>query len=805
MKFILSFFVWIFFVGTIQAQEIQILEQESKEPIAGISIYNASRTKSTISDFDGKAVLDNFSDFETIYFEDLLHLKIESNKSKIIENNHIVLLEAKIEGLDEVVISASKFEQSKRDIPQKIISIDAKKIQLINPQTSADLLESSGNVYIQKSQLGGGSPMIRGFSTNRLLITVDGVRMNNAIFRSGNLQNVISIDPFTIQNTEITLGAGSVVYGSDAIGGVMSFYTKKPQLSYSNKTYFKANAIARYASANEEKTGHLDLNFGLKKWAFLSSVSYSNFNDLRMGSHGPEDYLRPEYVVSNNGVDEIVANSNPKIQVPTGFSQINLLQKVRFEPQENLSFDLGLYYSTTSDYSRYDRLIRYRGDELRSAEWYYGPQEWFMGNIQMTKIRSNSNLYDKIQTTLAYQNFKESRNDRSYQSNLKDIREEAVDAFSFNADFEKLLSAKTELFYGVEYVYNKVKSRGEILNIETNETEPTVSRYPNGSNWQSVAAYTSVKFKPSEKFILQSGLRYNYIFMHADFSENNLYLNLPYNETNLNFGALTGSAGISWIPNNIIQWKFNLSTAFRAPNIDDIGKVFDSEPGSVVVPNPDLKAEYAYGGELGLTLNFNNILVVDLATYYTYLDQALVRKDYSLNGETEIIYDGELSNVQAIQNASDARIYGFEAGIHLNFSKQFKLTSQYNVTGGKEEDENGSEIPVRHVSPNFGNTHFIWQKNKFLVDAFSEYNSELSFYQLAPSEQEKDYMYALDENGNPYAPSWYTLNLRTQYQITKSATITASLENITDQRYKTYSSGIASPGRNFIVSLMYSL
>jgi hemoglobin/transferrin/lactoferrin receptor protein len=186
------------------------------------------------------------------------------------------------------------------------------------------------------------------------------------------------------------------------------------------------------------------------------------------------------------------------------------------------------------------------------------------------------------------------------------------------------------------------------------------------------------------------------------------------------------------------------------------------------------------------------------------LDDALVRKDYSINGETEIMYDGELSNVQAIQNASEANIYGFEAGVRINFSNQFKLTSQYNVTGGKE-DNNGKEIPIRHVSPNFGNTHFIWQKNKFLVDAFAEYNSELSFYQMAPSEQDKNYMYALDDNGNPYAPSWYTLNLRTQYQITKSASITASLENITDQRYKTYSSGIASPGRNLIISLKYSL
>jgi hemoglobin/transferrin/lactoferrin receptor protein len=804
MKYILSFFVWIFFVVTIQAQEIQVLEEESRLPLPGIAIYNASKSKTTISDFDGMASLDAFSDTESIYFEDLLHHKLKTNKSIILSNNHIVLLEAKVEGLDEVVISASKFEQSKRDIPQKIISIDSKEIQLVNPQTSADLLQSSGYVYIQKSQLGGGSPMIRGFSTNRLLLTVDGVRMNNAIFRSGNLQNVISIDPFIIQNTEITLGAGSVVYGSDAIGGVMSFYTKKPQLSYSDDMYFKANAIARYATANKEKTGHLDLNFGLNKWAFFTSISYSDFDDLRMGSHGSDDYLRPQYVVTENGEDYMVTNENPQIQVPTGFNQLSLAQKVSFEPQESLSFDLGLLYSTTSDYSRYDRLLRYDGDHLRSAEWYYGPQQWFMANLQMTKKNSSSKLFNIAQTTLAYQNFKESRNDRNYQAILKDIRKEAVDAFSFNADFEKILSPKTDLFYGLEYVFNKVASSGEVLNIETNETEPTVSRYPDGSTWQSMAAYANVKFKPSDKFILQSGLRYNYILMHADYTANNQFLNLPFDESDLNFGALTGSAGVSWIPTNMIQWRLNFSTAFRAPNIDDIGKVFDSEPGSVVVPNQDLEAEYAYGGELGLTLNFNDVLVLDLATYYTYLDNALVRKDYNLNGETDIIYDGELSNVQAIQNASDARIYGFELGLRVNLSKEFKLTSQYNVTGGTEDD-NGEAIPVRHVSPQFGNTHLVWQKNKFLVDAFVDYNSELSYNQMAPSEQEKDYMYALDDNGNPYAPSWYTLNLRTQYQITKAATISASLENITDQRYKTYSSGIASPGRNLIISLSYNL
>ena len=803
MKFTLSV-ICLFLSLICNSQTVKVLDEETKAPISGVTIFNFKKDKSTITNIDGNASIEIFSDDEMLYFQNILYTKKALKKDEIIRNELIVYLSPNIEGLDQVVISASKFEQSKRDVPQTIVNINASDIQFENPQTSADLLESTGNVYIQKSQLGGGSPMIRGFSTNRLLITVDGVRMNNATFRGGNIQNVISIDPFTVKNTEITLGAGSVVYGSDAIGGVMSFYSLKPQLSYKDSLYLSANAAVRYATANKEKTGHIDLNFGLKKWAFLTSVSYTDFDDLRMGTHGPDDYLRPEYVQTINGEDSIVTNENPRIQTPTGYDQINVLQKARYEAKDDLSFDLGLYYSTTSNYPRYDRLIRYRDDELRSAEWDYGPQRWFMGNLQVTKLSSNSNLYDKIQTTLAYQNFQESRFDRDFQSVIRNVREEAVDAYSLNVDLEKGIDSKSKLYYGLEYVYNTVTSSGEETNIVDNITTQTVSRYPNGSNWQSIAAYASIKYKPNSKFVFQSGLRYNHIFANADFTENNRFLNLPFNTSELSSGALTGTAGISWVPSKMIQWKLNASTAFRAPNIDDIGKVFDSEPGAVVVPNQDLRAEYAYGGELGLKLNFDDVFIVDMATYYTFLDNALVRRDFTLNGASQIVYDGELSNVQAIQNASKAWIYGFEAGIRVNFSGNLKLTSQYNVIGGTEDD-NGIEVPVRHIAPNFGNTHVVWKNERLQIDAFAEYNNELSFNQLAPSEQAKDFIYALDANGNPYAPSWYTLNLRTQYQISDATAVIASLENITDQRYQTYSSGIAAPGRNLIISLRYSL
>lgn len=803
MKFVYFFPLCFLCIATAYAQQVNVLNKYTSEPISGVTIYNTYKTKSAITDLTGNVELNTFSEAEIIYFQHLTHILKSGKKSDIIKTG-IVYLEPNTQGLDEIIISASKFEQSKKDIPQKIVNVNAQRIAFSSPQTSADLLESTGQVYIQKSQLGGGSPMIRGFSTNRLLITVDGVRMNNAIFRGGNLQNVISIDPFSIQNTEVILGAGSVIYGSDAIGGVMGFYTQKPKLSYTDSLVFNVNTAVRYASASDEKAGHIDFNFGLKKWAFLTNVSFTSFSDLRMGRNGPNDYLRPEFVVTNNNEDLVVANSNLLIQKYSGYDQLNLMQKVSYEPYDNLTFDLGLFYTTTSDYSRYDRLLRYQEGKLLSAEWNYGPQRWFMANANVTRLSSASNLYDKLKMTIAYQNFQESRMDRDFQSSIRNIREEAVDMYSFNIDFEKSISTRTKLFYGVEYVYNKIMSHGNEENIENNTIFPTVSRYPNGASWQSAAVYSSIKYKPNPKFIFQSGLRFNHVSSKADFQENNAYLNLPFESSKINAGAVTATAGISWSPNKLLQWKLNASSAFRAPNIDDIGKVFDSEPGSVVVPNQYLRPEYAYGGDLGLKLNFNDKLILDLSTYYTYLDNALVRRDYSLNGQTQIMYDGELSNIQAIQNASKAWIYGFEVGLQVNFCEQFKLTSQYNAIGGSEEDQD-TEVPIRHVAPNFGNTHLVWTTDKLNVDVFANYNNELSFNQLAPSEIEKDYIYALDGNSNPYSPSWYTINLRTQYQINKTTSITASLENITDQRYRPYSSGISSPGRNLIISLKYSL
>jgi hemoglobin/transferrin/lactoferrin receptor protein len=789
---------FLFPLTTILAQNIKVLDKETQEPVSGVAIFNLNKTNTGVTDFDGNVDISNFSDNEKITFQHISHINLSISKNEIITAGNKVYLGKDSSALDEVVLSVSKFEQKKGDIPQKITSITSEDIMFSNPQTSADLLESSGNVYIQKSQLGGGSPIIRGFSTNRLLIAVDGIRFNTAIFRGGNVQSVISIDPFTVDRTEVILGPGSVVYGSDAIGGVMNFYTKNAKFSFEEELSFSGNATARYATASEEKTGHLDFNIGLKEWAFLTSVSYTDFGDLRMGKYGPDDYLRPEYVETINGEDVVVTNDDPRLQVPTGYDQINAMQKIRFMPSDNWDFNLGLFYTTTTDYPRYDRLIRERNGQLRSAVWDYTPQEWINGNLMITN--KGTSFYDKSILTLSYQNFKEGRKDRNFGDDLLYETNEKVDAYTSALDFIKKFG-KSKLFYGLEYVYNKVNSKGKQTNINNGNTAVTASRYPDGSTWQSMAAYISLQSKLADNLSFQAGIRYNHILLYANFDTP--FFDFPFTKADINTGALTGSAGINWQASDILNWKVNFSTAFRSPNIDDVGKIFDSEPGSVVVPNPDLKPEYAFNGELGATLNFENAVRIDITGYMTFLEDALVRRDFSINGQTEIIYQGELSTIQAIQNGGKAEIYGFEAGLEINFTEKLQFTSQYNYTGGFQLEEDNSKVAVRHVAPQFGNAHLIWEFKKLKLDAYTNYNGQFDYEDLAPEEQNKAYLYALDENGNPYSPSWYTLNFGAQYQFTKALQVNATLENITNQRYRTYSSGIAAAGINFIAAVSY--
>jgi len=701
--------------------------------------------------------------------------------------------------LEEFVFSAKKWKEPIQEVPNKVAVIGAGEIALQQPQTAADLLGMNAGVYVQKSQMGGGSPMIRGFAANRVLITVDGVRMNNAIFRSGNLQNVISVDPFIIENTEVIMGPGSGIYGSDAIGGVMNFTTLSPMFSSNKKNKLTTHIVSRYASVNNEKTIHADVNVGNKKWASLTSFTFSDFGNLRMGKYGPEEYLQNEYVEIVYGKDVLRTNNDARLQQPTAYQQQNFMQKFRYRANTNLSLDYGFYYTATTDVPRYDRLIEYKGDALKYAQWYYGPQKWMMHNLSLLHTKSNR-YYDELRATVAYQFFEESRHDRKLNKTVLRHRTEQVGVTTVNMDLHKRWNKKQHLYYGAEFVHNTVGSEGFTEDLQTNRQLATSTRYPDGSTYATMAGYASYWQKLNKLFSVQAGVRYSYVQMHSRFDT--AFFPFPYAEAALNTGALNGNLGLICLPAESWQLNFNYSSGFRAPNIDDMGKVFDSEPGNVVVPNPDLAPEYAHNFEFDVRKTFGHRAKLEVGVFYTRLTNALARRVFALDGKDSILYDGEMSRVYAVQNVADAYVYGVQADLELNFRKGWQMRSQLNWQKGMENEGEGSlYVPLRHASPLFTIHHLTYTRKKWKADLSLVYSGEIAYQDLAPSEVAKPHLYAVDDNGNPYCPAWYSLNLKANYKINKVFTVSGGLENITNQRYRTYSSGIVAGGRNYICSL----
>ncbi len=797
MKKLLLGWLLVWIPGILIAQTITITDRKTGEPVELATLISENPRAFATSNANGETDISAFEDAEVIQIRSIGYKTITRSYSQLASGDHRLPMTPSNLNLDEVVVSATRWRQSTDDIPSQVVSVSSRQAGLLNPQTAADLLGISGRVFIQKSQQGGGSPMIRGFATNRLLYTVDGVRMNTAIFRGGNLQNVINLDPFATESAEVMFGPGSVIYGSDAIGGVMSFQTLEPQLALRDTTLVSGNAVARYATANQERTGHVDVRLGWKKWALVTSISSWDFGHVRQGTHGPDDYLKPYYVQRIDSTDRVVDQQDPLVQRPSSYSQKNIMQKIRYRPNAKLDVQYAFHYSETSPYGRYDRHNRMRDGAPRYAEWNYGPQKWMMNNLSLNHS-GDYPFYDQLMLRLAYQRFEESRISRDLNKPARERRIEQVDAWSANLDFVKSIHSGNTLFYGLEAVLDDVTSLGSEENILTGTTLPGPSRYPE-SVWSSLALYISDEYKVREDLTLQGGVRYNQYLLKAQFDTT--FYPFPFTSADINSGALTGSLGAVYRPGKDLVISLNLGTAFRSPNVDDVGKVFDSEPGSVVVPNPELQAEYAYNLDVGVARIFGDRVKVDLTAYYTWLENALVRRDYRLNGLDSIMYDGTMSRVQAIQNAAMARVYGVQAGFELKLPGKFDFSSELNMQRGYEEMENGLTSPSRHAAPVFGMSRLTYTTSRLNMKLYAVYQGERSHEDLAVSERDKVEIYALDANGNTYAPAWYTLNFKMAYKVTPRLTLNAGLENITDQRYRPYSSGISAPGRHFILSV----
>ena len=293
-------------------------------------------------------------------------------------------------------------------------------VQLEVPQTAAELLWSTGSVLVQQSQQGGGSPILRGFEANRVLLVVDGVRMNNAIYRSGHLQNAITVDPNILDRTDVLLGPNSILFGSDAMGGVIHYHTRTPRIGNRG---LKTRVSTAFRSPNQSTMVHGDVEYSDRNWATLTSFSHARYGDLRMGKwrlHGDATWgLDSVYVVRENGMDHVRINEEANVQLGSGYDQTDFLQKLRYQTHRGV-WDLNLQWSTSSDIPRYDVSFETSGGAPKWATWNYGPQRRSLASLRYGSSIARWDI--AWNTVVSVQTIEESRIKRRFGSDWQETQ-----------------------------------------------------------------------------------------------------------------------------------------------------------------------------------------------------------------------------------------------------------------------------------------------------------------------------------------------------------------------------------------------
>ncbi len=781
---------------------------ESNNPLIGVEAYTSDYAFGEVTDDRGMvSIAEQYIDQE-ITFSYLGYEELKVMGRLIVNRGGIVSLTPTDQLIEEIIL-IGRNELNPDALPYNVESIGARELTATNPQTSADALAQHANVYVQKSQMGGGSPVLRGFEANKVLLVVDGVRMNNAIYRNGHLQNAITIDQAMLEQMEVIFGPNALIYGSDALGGVIHFKSRLPKLNYDDtkSIAWETNYYARFSSANKEFTRHVDVNLGNDKFASLTSISFSDYKDLRAGANRPDAYptfgQRLKYVETIDNEDVEVDNENINVQVGTAYSQFDLLQKLLFQANDNLQFVYNLQISNSSDVPRYDRLSEAESGTLDFSEWYYGPQKRLFSSVTMKHVKETK-LYDKAIFIAAFQKIDEDRIERRFGRTTRSVGEEDVNVWNLTLDFHKgKPEDKHKLYYGVDYNYNKVNSLAFEEDIITEEINTDVlTRYPSlGSSMSTMGAYIQYHLSDDSKLKhLNVGARYTANFLDFTYDITDP-IDWPTNLTdgvNSQNDALIGSIG--YVHNTQDGWQISslLSTAFRTPNIDDMAKI-RVKRDEVSFPNADLTPENSVNGELTLAKSVLDAggrqkLKVSITGFATQLNNAIIREPFQQTNGSSILVSGiDTFNIFANVNASKATIYGISTNLNYRLNRNLTIDGSFNWTKGRVLEP--TERPLSHIPPVYGKLSIKYAQDKWDIQYVSRYNGKKPIEDYGDSTDNPEY--ATPEG----TLAWHTMNVYGQYKFNDRIQLSVGLENITDLHYRQFASGVSAAGRNAIMTL----
>ncbi len=635
--------------------------------------------------------------------------------------------------LANIVVSASRQQISTLKTPYSVSVFQQKDIEKLASRATPDMLSNITGVFIQKTNLGGGSAFVRGLTGNQTLLIIDGIRFNNSTFRYGPNQYLNNIDPSIVSKIELLKGSGSVQYGSDALTGVVNFFTLQPEFT-AQKT-FGGQLSARVATQGMELSEQLKMTFTSENTGIV-------------------------FVGANKQFGDIVRGGGLGLQRPTGYNEWGYFGKIRQKVSKTWVIE-GLLQTTKQTQVPVFHKIQLENFKINEMDL----QKYQRGYLKTVGQYENP-IFRKIEFSVSQQTSIEQRKlQKNASTSLRAERDE-INTMGILANVQSQFSSTWSAHSGIDYFNDRINSSREDINLTNNSIKALRGLYPNDAGYQYHSIY-SIHHLDLDAWQVETGLRFHQNV--ASLPDTTLGL------TKVKSSALVYSLGIARAIIQGISLYANTSSGFRAPNMDDLGSLgiidFRYE-----LPAFDLKPEYSQNYEVGIKISKAKFFQ-ELTIFQTELENLITRIKTSKVIQGYPVYEK--------RNVDKAFLRGGEWSGRYELSNSVSAKANISYVYGQSVTLNE---PIRRIPPLHGGFNISYaRKNLYL-------NSELLF---AATQDRLSAGDKADNRMNPLGtPGWAIINLQANYLFNSHLSVSLQAHNMGDVDYRMHGSGINGVGRS---------
>ncbi|MFM7195062.1 MAG: TonB-dependent receptor plug domain-containing protein, partial [Bacteroidota bacterium] len=632
---------------------------------------------------------------------------------------------------------------------RSVTVLNRRDLDTQTPRSAPEALLQQTGVWVQKTNHGGGSPVIRGMMGNQVLLLVDGIRMNNATYRFGPNQYLNTIDPYLLDRLEVVRGGGSVLYGSDAMGGVVQSFTRDPRFGKTGTFTINDGLLSGgWMSGGMEASGNLRVDAGNDRFAVSAAGSLFSFGDLRAG--GSLGTL-----------------------APTGYRQHAGSIRAKARITDNTILTLAHQDLTQRDVPRYDQVL-----QGGYKQYDFDPQSRRLDYLRM-EHNGTAALTRKLILTVFNGATTEGLITQKNGANTMKKQHDRVATSGFTAELESQPSPRWTIRSGAEYYYDFVRSTAGVTDLNTGSITPVRGAYADGSVSSSASLYSSHQIDLN-RFNFSGGLRYTRVALTIR--------DQRFGNQQITPDALVGSWSAGWKVSEPVRIYGSMHAGFRAPNVDDLSKFGTVESGIFEIPATGLKPEHSLSKEIGIKTRTRK-LALSAAWYSTAVTDLVDRVPALFEGAATV----EGRSVYQKANTGKARYTGLEAEAEYAFAPRFTLAGNVTHTFGENITKHE---PARRIPPLFGRVSLQYLKGDF------------QFMLIASAAGKQDRLAAGDRADSRISirlvdgvmPGWSTIDVSAGWTSGPWA-INLNLRNLGNTAYRIYGSGVDGYGRHAALRL----